>query len=49
MQKGWPLPLTRKAPAHMHPDPVVAPFGGADGAEVTATSIKRGGFRSAAS
>jgi len=34
---GRPLPVIRKPPAHMHPGPVVAPVGIADGAEVTAT------------
>ena len=35
--KGKPLAVGRKAPPHMHPGPVMAPAGVADGAEVTAT------------
>lgn len=34
--KGKPLAVVRKAPPHMHPGPVMAPAGVADGAEVTA-------------
>ncbi len=35
--RGRLLPVIRKAPAHMHPGPVVEPVGIADGAEVTST------------